>query len=178
MKINIKQNSVKLLIAAGMVVGTASISAAAEMDISATVGEACMVTVPSGLDFGDYDGIIDNATDALVASFSVNAHCSLDTSGVINIDPGQNASNSDTALPARTMKMENVAGTYNLNYNLYKDSGYSNIWGAGTLVDVGSGNPHTGTGSSEVVSGFAEIPAGQIVPIGIYQDTVIVTVLY
>ena len=178
MKINIKQNSVKLVIAAGMVVGTASISVASEMDISATVGEACIATVQSTLDFGDYDGIIDNAIVDKVFGFSVSALCSLNTAGVINIDPGLNATNSDTASPSRAMEMENEVGAYTLNYNLYKDPGYANIWGAGTLANVGGGNSYTGTGGQQDVSGFAKLPAGQIVPDGAYTDTVTVTILY
>ena len=177
MKINIKQNSVKLVIAAGMVVGTASISAASEMDISATVGEACIANIQSALDFGDYDGIIDNATVDKKVEFTVSALCSLDTDGVINIDAGGNSTEESGAItPSRAM----ANGDNRLNYNLYKNAGYSNIWGAGDPDSdgAGGGNPYTGTGGTTDVVGFAKLPAGQIVPDGVYIDTVTVTVLY
>ena len=173
MNIKFNQRNLKLTIAAGVLVGSASICAAAEeMKVTATVGEACLVTIQDTLDFGAYDGIITNATTHKDVDFTVSAICSLNTKGTININPGLSAVvDSGTITPARQMAF----GSNRLKYNLYKNVGRSTIWGAG--VDSG-GNLHTGTGAIKPMLGFARLDAGQVVPNGVYQDTVTLTVTY
>ena len=174
MNIKFNQRNLKLTIAAGVLVGSASICAAAtkDMDVTATVGEACLVTIEDTLDFGAYDGILANATTHKDVDFSVSALCSLDTKGTMNINPGLAAvADIGTVTPVRQM----ANGSSRLKYNLYKNIGRTTIWGAG--VDTG-GNLHTGTGITKSIVGFARLNAGQIVPDGAYQDTVTLTVTY
>ena len=173
MNIKFNQRNLKLTIAAGVLVGSASICAAAEeMKVTATVGEACLVTIEDTLDFGAYDGILANATTHKDVDFSVSALCSLDTKGTMNINPGLNAvAESGTETPLRQM----ANGSSRLKYNLYKDAGRSTIWGAG--VDTG-GNLHTGTGITKSIVGFARLDAGQVVPDGAYSDTITISVDY
>ena len=174
MNIKFNQRNLKLTIAAGVLVGSASICAAAtkDMDVTATVGEACLVSIQSVLDFGAYDGIITNATTPKDVDFTVSALCTIDAKGTININTGLNAvAESGTITPARQMAFE----TNRLKYNLYKDVGRSTIWGAG--VGTG-GNLHTGTGETKPILGFARLDAGQVVPDGAYSDTITISVDY
>ena len=174
MNIKFNQRNLKLTIAAGVLVGSASICAAAtkEMEVTATVGEACLISIQSLLEFGTYDGILDNATTHKDVDFSVSALCSLDTKGTMNINPGLAAvADSGTVTPVRQM----ANGSSRLKYNLYKNIGRTTIWGAG--VDTG-GNLHTGTGITKSIVGFARLNAGQVVHDGAYSDTITISVDY
>jgi spore coat protein U-like protein len=60
-----------------------------------------------------------------------------------------------------------------LNYNLYKDSGYSSVWGD-TAVGAGYGAPRSNGTLPHTI--YARIQPGQDVNIGNYSDTVTLTV--
>lgn len=73
--------------------------------------------------------------------------------------------------------------TNRLNYNLYKDASYSQIWGDGTggSTTVTGGIHQSGllvTSVTVNIPVYASIPASQNVPSGAYTDTVTVTVNY
>lgn len=73
-------------------------------------------------------------------------------------------------------------GAARLPYQLFKDSGRTQIWDAtgGTAAIGGSGGvSDTGTGAAQNKTVFASIPAGTTLPApGTYTDTVVITVTY
>ncbi len=74
-------------------------------------------------------------------------------------------------------------GTQRLPYQLYKDSGRSQVWDAtgGTAATNGSGGvSDTGTSVNQTKTVYASIPLTTALPpvAGSYSDTVIVTVTY
>ena len=70
-------------------------------------------------------------------------------------------------------------GSYALNYNLYIDSAYTQIWGDGTGGSVSKSDTIGGLlGSSLTYTVYGRLPGGQNVAAGAYSDTVFVTVIY
>ena len=80
----------------------------------------------------------------------------------------------DVELDLGTADGANGAGTGRLNYNIYKDGGYSNLWGDGTAgttpLVVTTAGPNT------TVPIYGKIDPGQDAPVGNYKDTVIMSV--
>lgn len=73
--------------------------------------------------------------------------------------------------------------TNTLSYNLYKDIGYSQVWGDGTggSSTVTGGIHQSGllvTSVTVNIPVYASIPASQKVPAGSYADTITITVTY
>lgn len=67
-------------------------------------------------------------------------------------------------------------GTDKLSYEIHKDSGMTQVWG-----DSGSGVLSLGSNSSarwQNIPVYGRIPRGQNIPVGIYTDTVRITVNY
>jgi spore coat protein U-like protein len=72
-----------------------------------------------------------------------------------------------------------IFGSSHLNYNLYLDSAYTQIWGDGTGGTVTKSDNIGGLlGSSISYTVYGRLPGGQNVPAGVYSDTVFVTVIY
>jgi spore coat protein U-like protein len=73
-------------------------------------------------------------------------------------------------------------GGARLPYQLFKDSGRTQVWDAtgGTTAIGGSGGvSDTGTGAAQNKTVYASIPAGTTLPVpGTYTDTVVITVTY
>jgi spore coat protein U-like protein len=85
---------------------------------------------------------------------------------------GQSATSS--SISGRQMAQQGVGNTGRLNYNIYKDGGYSNLWGDGTagttplVVNV--------AGLNTTVPVYGKIDPGQDAPVGNYNDTVVMSV--
>lgn len=129
-------------------------------------GASCRV-FPRPMQFGQYDpfspvpltglGRIDLKCDEVGLSFRVK------------LDSGQNA------VGFQPRRLNAVTGQEAINYNLYRDSIHSEIWGDGTPPTV----IQEGTVSREAKPTFTiygRIPAGQNISQGSYTDTVRVTV--
>lgn len=131
-------------------------------------------TSASSTNFGTYSPFSVSPLDGtgnVQVSCSLLGVLSLLVSYDILLNPG-----SSGTFTSRTMS----GGGYNLNYNLYTDSGRSLIWG-------------DGSGGTSIVSDgyllgllttvrnypvYGRISAGQNLPPGIYSDTIVVTVNY
>ena len=72
------------------------------------------------------------------------------------------------------MAQQGAGNTGRLNYNIYKDGGYSSLWGDGTAGTTPL--VVTVSGSTTQVSIFGKIDPGQDAPVGNYKDTVVVSV--
>jgi spore coat protein U-like protein len=70
-----------------------------------------------------------------------------------------------------------TAGGNTLDYNLFTDSDYANVWGDGSGTT--STITGTGSGSAQALTIYGRVPGGQsTVPAGSYTDLVSVTVTY
>jgi len=129
---------------------------------------SCTVTV-AGVAFGTYTPMQSTPLDM---NGTINIACTGITGrNTVTIDLGTGASNSYVT---RTL----ISGTYTLNYNLYFDAGYTQVWGngAGTSVE-GSATirKHAPNASLPV---YGAVAAGQDPAPGSYADTILVTVNY
>ncbi|MFZ6658280.1 Csu type fimbrial protein [Undibacterium sp. TJN19] len=139
-----------------------AVTTSGTLAVSATVASACSVT-GSTLAFGAYTSAqIDN-------SASLTVICTNSTPYNVGLDVG---SGSGATLAVRKMT-GSVSGT--LNYSLYKDSGRSTVWGNTVGTDTATG---TGNGLSQSMTVYGRVPAGQNPGVGVYSDSVTVTLTY
>jgi spore coat protein U-like protein len=125
------------------------------------------------LAFGNYDPSSASPNDS---SGNVQVTCTAVTLGltvsyVIKLSAGNGASFSPRKM---------ASGGNNLNYNIYTDAGHSSIWGDGTggtstVSDSYSGSILTRTLNYTV---YGRIPASQNAAVGVYGDSITVTVEY
>jgi spore coat protein U-like protein len=147
--------------------------ALALLPFSAQAISVCTVTT-IGAQLGNY--IFSNTSPTHVTG-NVAVSCLL--VGVFSVQVSYSISlstGSNTSYAPR--KMTSVANW--LQYNLYTDENHTTIWGDGT--------PGTSTVSDSYLLGilptvrnyavYGQIPSGQNVPVGIYLDTIAVTVNY
>jgi spore coat protein U-like protein len=133
-------------------------------EVRAEVIPNCRLTLEP-LVFGSYDPLVAHANTALDATSMMVVTCTRDTHATIMIDQGQNAS-------VGTSNRVLVSSDQRLQYQLYRDSARTEVWGTGSnafdFISPGvSGSPLTI---------FARIPAGQSVAAGVYNDLVTATV--
>ena len=136
------------------------------MGVSATVTASCTISA-AGVDFGAFD---PQSGSADTANGSVTVSCTNGAAWSIAADAG---SGSGATLTTRRM----MSGANSIDYSLFTDSGYANVWGSGSGgTALLSG---TGTGSAQTLTVYGRVPAGQTtVRAGTYGDTVNVTVTY
>ena len=192
MKMNFKQNSIKLAIAAGLVIGSAGLTvpafavspATTDMDVSASIAVACSVAT-ADISFGNYDALGTHKTAPLKASGSITATCTSGASGKITISEGGNkvdgmdtgVPNSTPALPLRQMMTDQTAGAGQskyLKYTLHEtDDASSTQWNGTTGVT------YVSAGAAIVKTVYGFIPENQVTAMdGSYADKVEVSVTY
>jgi spore coat protein U-like protein len=130
--------------------------------VTTTVQAVCVVSA-ADLNFGSY-----TSQSALLGQSGVIATCTPGTTYNIGLNQG-----TTTGGTINQRKM--VSGVNTLNYQLYRDSARTNIWGITTGTDTVQ---DVGTGASKSHTVFGTIPAAQAVPVGNYQDVITVTVTY
>jgi spore coat protein U-like protein len=141
-------------------------SKSTNLPVSATVNANCTISA-TPLVFGVIDTL---SATAKTGTGGVAVACTNGSSWTITADIGAGSGASYTS---RRM----TANGNTLDYNLFTDSGYANVWGDGT----GATSPITGTGSgaSQAITIYGRVPGGQsTVPAGSYTDLVSVTVTY
>ena len=176
MKMNIKQNSTKLAIVAGILVGSAGLTVPvfadtedSSMQVTAGIGKNCVIET-TNISFGSYDPANVNATDPLDATGSITTTCTIGTAGEVLIGYGEHAVEGSTD---RLMLGLNEAGT--LSYEVYSDLSRTEHWSgvAGSGVDI------TAAGEGELMTVYARIPGGQTDAANdSYTDTLTVLVSY
>ncbi len=151
-----------LTMAFAVVVGNAhAATASGNMIVSATVLDTCVLVVPPTMAFGNYSAsVIDAQSDIAVT-------CTGTTAWDIAIDAGGSAN-----IAARTMS---EVGGDTLSYQLYTDASRSTVFGDGT---TGSKVTGTGSGILQTVPIYGRLPASQYSDLGVYTDTVTVTLSY
>lgn len=139
-----------------------------DFQVTATVADSCLVSA-TDLNFGAYDSV---AATALDGTSTITVTCTAQTAYTIGLDAGlQSAGATGTT---RAMIGNDTATTL-LNYELYTETGRTNVWG-----DIGG----TTVAQSDLTGGaldytvYGQIPALQYVPAASYVDTINVTVDY
>ena len=191
MKMNFKQNNIKLAIAAGLVIGSAGLTVPAfasspvqkDMDVTASIAVACTLETLD-VAFGTYDALGTNKTAPAKASGSITATCTSGASGKITISEGDNkvvgvndAPSSTPAAPLRQMKTAQTPSAGQSQYLLYSlhaaDDASSASWN-GT-----DGVTYVSAGSDIVKTVYGFIPQNQATAMkGSYADQVEISVTY
>jgi spore coat protein U-like protein len=127
---------------------------------------SCSFVAVSGVSFGSYDVFDVSATDS---AGSVSYTCSGGATVTMSLSIGSAPSYS----PRQMLRM---GGGGILDYNLYLDAGRSTIWGDGTSMTGQYGPNMPADGATVVVPIFGRVPAAQDATIGVYTDTITVTI--
>ncbi|MFO0749338.1 MAG: spore coat U domain-containing protein [Myxococcota bacterium] len=157
----------------GLAIGAAPASAegtvAANLGVGADVSANCLIST-TYVELGDYDPVFTNASSPLDGTGKVTVTCTSGASAVITLGQGSFAAAGSDDAPARRMSDGN--GHF-IAYALYQDSG-STIWGNTPQTGV----PYVGLGFASDVTVYGRAAAGQNVPAGSYEDTVVATVTF
>ncbi|MDE2606271.1 MAG: spore coat protein U domain-containing protein [Burkholderiales bacterium] len=141
----------------------------------ALAATTCRISSNGGMAFGGYD-VLSSAPDDSIAT--VAALCTRNGGARnVTITLQLNQGSNGTSVSARRMRNLGPAGGF-LNYNLFRDSARSAIWGFSTGVDTMSLSltiPNRGS-STATFTIYGRIPALQDVAVGSYTDSVTVTV--
>jgi spore coat protein U-like protein len=139
-------------------------TASSNMSVSATVIKVCIVSAGT-LDFGNYNA---SSMSANTSTATIAVTCTNSTTYEVALDAGGGSGGTTT-----TRRLS--AGGDTLQYQLFRDSGYSQNWGNTSGSDVAAG---AGTGAAINLTVYGRIAAGQYRTPGAYTDTVTVTVTY
>jgi len=146
----------------------ASICAALLAAAVPALGAVCTIQSLPTLGFPNYDVFVAAPT---VTSQIAKIHCTgngnLDT---FTVGIGQSATSGSIS----GRQMAQSPGSGRLNYNIYKDGGYSSLWGDGTAGTTGLVVITTGPNTSVPI--YGKIDPGQDAPVGNYNDTVVMSV--
>lgn len=125
--------------------------------------QSCTVSTIA-VNFGSY--IISDAAPS-DATGNVDVTCDPGIPYTVKLDAGQNSGGG-----FNPRKMQLSDGVDTLNYNLYRDSAKTEVWGDGT------GNTYVqtrvGSGGTAHLTVYGSVPAGQNVRAGLYTDAVTV----
>jgi spore coat protein U-like protein len=157
------------LLVAGVAASQHAAADGATLNISAVVNNNCIVST-NPIAFGSYDPIVSHAATALDGTGTVNVTCTNGAPATVALDEGSHSTGSGS-IPQR--RMSNGAASF-LGYQLYQDPGRGEVWGADEGLEVAI----MGTGLTQSLVVFGQVPAGQNVPAGNYSDTVFVTVAF
>jgi spore coat protein U-like protein len=134
--------------------------------VTALVQTNCSVTADN-LNFGGYTGVLLNGTTTLTAT------CSNGTPFNLGLDAG---TATGATVTTRSMQGPNIrSGGDLLGYHLFQDASHSINWGNTVGTDTVAS---TGTGAAQTFTVFGQIPAGQFVAAGAYQDLITVTLTF
>jgi spore coat protein U-like protein len=129
--------------------------------VTATVTATCSITA-GPLAFGTYTGALLQNTS------NINVTCTNSTPYNVGLSAG--------AAPGATVTTRQMLnGTNPLNYQLFSDSPRTKNWGVTIGTDTVAGS---GTGLSQTIPVYGQVPAGQYAPSGSYADTVTASITY
>jgi spore coat protein U-like protein len=129
--------------------------------ISSSLWAATCVVSTSGIAFGGYDPFVNQDVDS-VANISVN--CDETTSYAIALSTGTGTYESRVL----------TSGNHQLLYNLYIDATLTTVWGDGT------GDSSTVSDMQAIANHvvYGRIPARQDAYVGVYSDTIVITLTF
>ena len=138
----------------------------------ALAATTCAFSSTPGMSFGVYDDSSASPTDAAASIVVVCSRNGGPTPTTVTLQVGPSANSG--LIATRTMR----SGANSMNYNLYRDSGRSQVWGQTSAVDTGSISltmPNNSSANGTFVI-YGRISAQQNVPMGTFSDTVQITV--
>jgi len=138
---------------------------AGDFSVSADIEPSCTVSAGT-LDFGTLGTTV---SAPVTGQTTIDVTCSTGIPYSVYLDRGQGAGVTDPT----ARKMTSAGST--LTYGLYRNQALSAPWGWTTGVD---GYSATGTGALQSLPVYGQISAGQTVPVGVYNDSVVITVDY
>lgn len=162
--------AIRSTIAAALVLGGLSAYAAdadSNLAVGAGVANACSITT-SPIAFGAYDSVLKAQVNT---TGSVTVTCTDGASTFVKLGQGavgNPGAGSTDAVPVRRMK----SGANFLPYSLSTVVDQSVVW------EMTTGVAHAGTGTATVLTVFGRIAAGENVPAGAYEDTVVARVTF
>ncbi len=115
----------------------------------------------SGIAFGGYDPFVNEDVDSVA---NINVTCDDATPYSIALSTGNGT------YETRVM----TSGLHHLLYNLYIDAALTTVWGDGT----GQSMTVTDTQSVANYTVYGRIPARQNAHVGVYSDTIVITVTF
>lgn len=121
---------------------------------------ACTLST-SGIAFGSYDPFVNQHVDSAA---NINVSCDDVTPYSIALSTGGGT------YDARVM----ISGLHQLLYNLYTDATLTTVWGDGTGQSATVGD----TQSVANYTVYGRIPARQNAHVGVYNDTIVITVTF
>lgn len=124
---------------------------------------ACFAQSVTNMNFNTY--LSSNATSGTSGG---SVSCFLFSAWTVGMSIGNGAGATTT-----NRKLTLTSGGYALNYQLSRDSQNKLNWGNNPPTDTLGGN---GTGFPQTFTAYGTIPAGQYVPFGTYQDTVVANI--
>ena len=152
-------------------VGVPSVAFAATkqqaMPVQAQVNVNCNFNSSPTMNFGAYDPL---AAAPLTGSVVLSVRCTKGATVQIGIYNGNNSANA----PAGSNRAM-TDGTDYLGYDFFQDNTYATLWtssGAGLYSYVAASNAPT------PINIYGRVPASQNVGNGIYNDSVVVEVIY
>jgi spore coat protein U-like protein len=137
--------------------------------VNANVQANCIVSA-TNLNFGNYRGIADlNGTSDVVV------RCTNGSDYTLTLSEG-------SSLDFATRLMSDTVSGGTLQYNLYTDTGHTDIWGNGTdsstVTGTGAGMASGSAVTHTVYGLLPDNATNQAAPAGSYSDTITVTVEY
>jgi len=151
--------------AEGRLFGQSS-SNTASLSISATVSKNCTIaTAPVA--FGAYDSVTANRTAPLDGTGTVIVTCTKGAPAKVALNTGANASGT-------TRRMVGTVNTEHLTYELYRDSGHTQVCGntATDALDI----PPAVNQNPQSFPVYGRVAQAQTAAVGSYSDTVVATV--
>ena len=177
MKTKFNQSFLKRAIVSAIALSSATLGihanadrATAMMNVSVIVKHSCSIN-SNPMSFGNYDGVVANASNALEATATVISTCTSGAEALITMNAGASAGSGSADAPVR--RMTAGPGKY-LDYQVYSDAARDTVWGN----TIPTGVALTGTGVPQSLIVYGSIPSAQVVPEGDYSDQIYVTISY
>ncbi len=137
----------------------------------ALAAPSCSFSTVSSLPFGTYDPY--SLTPIQIGGGSIDFSCNAKNVAVtVDLDMGSYS----PAFGQRRMHLS--SGSDYLAYNIYYDAAYSEVFGDGTGGTVHYSATTGSKNSTNRVSYYGQLPAGQDATVGSYADTVKVTISF
>ena len=140
-------------------------TATGNMTVRITIQAECKVQTATDMDFGT-KGVIDANVDQ---TSIISVQCTTGTPYNVGLGAG---AGSGATIAVR--KMTSPASAV-INYSLYRDAGYAQVWGTTIGTDTVSG---TGNGALQPLTVYGRVPPQSTPGAGVYTDTVAITVTY
>jgi spore coat protein U-like protein len=136
----------------------------ATFTVTATVISDCTIVSASNINFGNV-GVMASNTDA---TGTLSVTCTTGTPFNLELDAG---TGTGSTLTNRLM----ANGSNTLQYQLYRDSARTNVWGTTIGTDTSAA---TGTGSAANFTVYGRMPPQPTPAVGTYTSTVTATIAF